>query len=68
MLVQKENVQLEIKTEEFEKYEANGYKKVKVKADLEEDVLKTDPLKSELEDKTENLEEDVLNPKNTKKK
>lgn len=75
MLVQKRNVQLEIKPSELEKYKANGYKEVKVKANLEEDilnpkedVLNTNSLDSELEDKKEDLEEDILNPKSTKSK
>lgn len=54
MLVQKENVQLDIKDEEKEKYEKMGYKLVK-KTKLNNSVLDTKP---------ENDTEDVLNPKN----
>lgn len=75
MLVQKENVQLDIKPSELEKYKTNGFKEVKAK-DILEDVLapksnenQTDlgnELDSELEEK-EDLE-DVLNPKTKKNK
>lgn len=74
MLVQKENVQLDIKPEELEKYQANGFKKVKPKKILE-DVLnpKLDENKDNLENETnleldqkENDLEDVLNPKKNK--
>lgn len=57
MLVQKENVQLDIKDEEKEKYVKMGYKLVK----------KTKSNNSVLDTKIENDEEDILNPKNDNK-
>ena len=68
MLVQKENVQLDIKPEELERYQLNGFKEVKSK-DILEDVLnpKLNDLGNELNLDLEE-KEDVLNPKTKKNK
>ena len=69
MLVQKENVQLDIKPEELERYQAKGFKKVELKKFLE-DVLspKLDESKNNLDNEIDSDLEDVLNPKTKKNK